>query len=156
MKKYPYNYPLHEGIEYLPDLQIAAIRNSDLILCAKGGNNHEGHNHNDVGSFVFYDGLTPVLIDVGIDTYTRFTFDKKYRYDKIRWTQSIYHNLPVVNGVAERYGSEFCADSFAAKEDRIEVSFANAYPDEAGIKELYREALLSDKGISITDSFEFA
>lgn len=156
MKKYPYNYPLHEGIEYLPDLQIAAIRNGELILCAKGGDNHEGHNHNDVGSFVFYDGLTPILIDVGIDTYTRFTFDKKYRYDKVRWTQSIYHNLPLVNGVAERYGSEFFADSFSAEDDRINVSFASAYPDEAGINELYREALLSDKGISITDSFEFA
>ena len=155
MKKYKYVYPLHDGIEYLPDLQIAAIRKGELVLCAKGGNNREGHNHNDVGTFVFYDGLTPVLIDVGIDTYTRFTFDKKYRYDKIRWTQSTYHNLPVVNGVAQRYGGEFCADSFAVGEDSIEISFAGAYPDESGLSKLCREVLLSESGLGITDSFEF-
>lgn len=45
---------------------------------------------------------TPILIDAGVGTYTRQTFSNE-RYSI--WTmQSNYHNLPMINGVPEKYG----------------------------------------------------
>ncbi len=76
----------------------APDRGSSLgwYLAAKGRYNAESHNHNDVGSFIVAVGGQPLLIDVGVETYTKNTFSAA-RYDI--WTmQSEYHNLPVVDG----------------------------------------------------------
>jgi hypothetical protein len=98
IEKYSVSYPLHEKVEYLPDMELAVLRNGEMTLSAKGGFNREHHNHNDVGSFSLYYGTSPILVDIGISTYTKFTFDKTTRYTMIPWTRSAYHNLPLVNG----------------------------------------------------------
>jgi hypothetical protein len=54
-----------------------------LFLAAKGGHNAESHNHNDMGSFNLYIDQQPIIIDLGVGTYTRQTFSSE-RY-KI-WT----------------------------------------------------------------------
>lgn len=155
IERYPVSLPIHSAAEYLPDLQIASVRGGDMFLCVKGGCNGESHNHNDVGSFVLYDGVTPVLIDVGINTYTKYTFNAEYRYTYIPWTRSSYHNLPVVNGVEEHYGGHFRADSFTVREDGVDVSFASAYESAAGISSLTRETAVTEKGMTCTDCFTF-
>lgn len=146
--------PVHGELEYLPELEVASIRRGELFLAVKGGHNHEHHNHNDVGSFVLYDGITPILIDVGIGVYTRFTFDNSTRYSMIPWTQSHYHNLPVINGIEQKYGDQFRSSGFEAKNGIITVSFANAYPEKAGINEAIREMYLTDGGMALTDRFD--
>ena len=153
---YPITYPIHDPVEILPDLEIAAIRSGDFCLNAKGGSNGDSHNHNDVGSYTLYDGETPILIDVGICTYTRFTFRPEYRYSMIPWTRTLYHNLPLPNGVEQKAGDEFRTDSFSAREGEINVSFAKAYPDEAGIRTLTRSLTLCEQGLTCTDRFAFA
>ena len=152
---YPVSYPLHEPFEYLPELQLASVRRGDMALFLKGGHNAESHNHNDVGSILFYDGATPVFIDVGINTYTRFTFDNRYRYTLIPWTRTAYHNLPLVNGREQSHGRDFRCEEFSASAERLLLSFAAAYPAEAGISGLTREAVLTENGMSCTDTFSF-
>ena len=65
-----------------------------LFLSAKGGHNDEGHNHNDIGTFVVALDGDPVLVDVGVGEYDRATFGPD-RYSI--WTmRSAYHNLPQI------------------------------------------------------------
>ena len=156
MEEYEPTYPLHGSLEYLPCLELAVLRRGDLILSAKGGFNNESHNHNDVGSITFYDGATPVLIDVGINTYTRFTFQNSTRYTFIPWTQARNHNIPMVNGEDQPFGKEFCADRFEATEEKIEISFAGAYSPKAGLMHLNRTVCLEEDGMCCTDCFAFA
>lgn len=147
-------YPLHDELELLSDLQQASLRKGALFLSAKGGHNSESHNHNDVGSFTFYDGHTAVLIDVGAAAYTRFTFSN-LRYTVIPWTQSQNHNLPVVNDVQQQAGAEFLADGFSAQNGKIEISFAKAYPAESSLTKLKRTLTLHDNGMVCEDAFQF-
>lgn len=156
METYPVTYPLHGEVEYLPDLQIAGVRHGEWFLFAKGGNNDEQHNHNDVGSIAIYDGETPVLVDVGIGVYNRYTFEPETRYTLIPWTRSQNHNLPLINNIEQKEGAEFRADSFSVEQGRIAISFADAYPSAAGIKELTRTLTLTEGGITCTDRFAFA
>ena len=72
----------------------------------------------------------------------------------IPWTQSPYHNLPVINGVAQKYGNQFRSSGFEAEDGRITVSFANAYPEKAGINSAVREVYLTDCGMVLTDRFD--
>ena len=153
IQEYPVSKPLHGTLECLPDMQLAVLRKGEMILSAKGGFNQEHHNHNDVGSFALNDGFTPLLVDTGICTYTRFVFQGSTRYTMIPWTQSSYHNLPMVNGAAQLYGKQFRADDFFADEEKIAISYASAYPEEAGIAKLDRSLHLTDTGLACTDRF---
>ena len=141
------------SLQYLPDLQIAALREGAWIAGVKGGNNGEFHNHNDVGSFLLYENGTPVLVDAGVGDYTRQTFGKE-RYTI--WTmQSGYHNLPTVNGVDQKDGWKFRTRSFAAEEGCAKVSFASAYEESAGLTELTRTVTLDENGATVIDCFAF-
>ena len=156
MESYPVTYPLHGTLECLPDMQLAVLRRGDWICSVKGGHNRESHNHNDVGSLELYHGVTPVLVDVGINTYTRFTFTTETRYTMIPWTQSAYHNLPLCNGEGQAFGREYRADGFEVREGSVSVSFARAYAPEAGVAGLTREVTLTEGGMTYTDRFVFA
>ncbi|MCX6624562.1 MAG: heparinase II/III family protein, partial [Acidobacteria bacterium] len=85
-------------------IQVMAARRKEgsaegLYLAAQGGHNMESHNHNDVGNFIVYADGKPVIIDIGVETYSAKTFSAQ-RYDI--WTmQSAWHNLPTVDGVMQ-------------------------------------------------------
>lgn len=155
LERYPVTRPIHGAVELLPDMELAVLRKGDWALSAKGGHNEESHNHNDVGSFTLYDGTTPVLIDVGINTYTRFTFSSDTRYTMIPWTRTRNHNLPLINENEQKAGKEFRADRFEVEEERVEISFADAYPSESGVKALTRTLMLNENGIAFADRFSF-
>ena len=156
MDGYTVSDKIHEPLELLPDMQLAVLRRGDMALAVKGGFNNESHNHNDVGSISLYDGSTPVLVDVGINTYTRFTFDNRYRYTVVPWTQTSYHNLPLIGDVGQCIGENRRADCFEASEEQVKVSFAGTYPDGAGILSLCRIAAWSENGVTVTDSFKLS
>ena len=80
---------------WYPETEVCYMRNkTGFFVAAKGGNNAESHNHNDVGSFELYIDQTPMIIDAGVGAYTRQTFSSE-RY-AIWNTQSNYHNLPII------------------------------------------------------------
>jgi hypothetical protein len=147
---------------WLPELQVMGARSSDktvkgFYVAAKGGHNAESHNHNDVGNFVVYYDGSPVIIDVGVETYTAKTFSND-RYSI--WTmQSGYHNLPTINGVMQKDGREYQASDvkFAAddKSVRFSLDIARAYPPEAKVKSWTR-AIMLDRGkdVVVDDRYE--
>lgn len=119
-------------------------RDRHFALAVKAGDNDDSHNHNDTGSLILYRDGRPVLIDVGVETYSAKTFSKD-RYSI--WTmQSSYHNLPEINGVMQSAGAKYRAEdvtySFSEKEAKISMDIAKAYPEEAGIDSYRREVVL--------------
>ncbi|MBX3082346.1 MAG: heparinase II/III family protein [Anaerolineae bacterium] len=155
-------YPPQPRDVYLPVIEVMVARDQErstrgLYVAAKGGHNNESHNHNDIGEFVVYrDGL-PLLIDAGVETYSRKTFSPQ-RYEI--WTmQSAYHSLPTIDGVQQSPGVEFAARnvSYQAEADHAAFSLdiAGAYPMEAGIKRWQRTVRL-DRGHAVTveDDYE--
>ena len=147
---------------WFPELQVMAARSlagstEGLYLAAKGGHNDESHNHNDVGSFVVYADGEPVLIDVGVETYTAKTFSSK-RYEI--WTmQSAFHNLPTVNGVMQKNGRAFRARDVAYKAEGgravFSLDIAPAYPPEARVKSWKRRLSLErGKRVVVEDRYD--
>lgn len=126
---------------WFPDIQVMGARDKEssrkgLYLAAKGGNNEESHNHNDIGNFVVFADCEPAIIDIGVETYTKKTFSAN-RYDL--WTmQSAYHNLlPTVNGIMQNNGIEFKAKNvlYKATDKKITYSLdiSSSYPTSSGI-----------------------
>jgi hypothetical protein len=142
---------------WLPDLQFMAARSAagsseGLYLSAFGGHNAQSHNHNDVGNFVVYADGKPVLIDVGVETYTAKTFSAK-RYEI--WTmQSGYHNLPTINGIMQKEGSAFRAREVRydtdARRARLSMDIASAYPSEAQVDRYVRTVSLDRRARTVT------
>ena len=144
---------------YYPSVGLFISRDSNLYLAVKAGDNADSHNHNDTGSITVYKNGKPLLIDVGVENYTKKTFSPE-RYDI--WTmQSAYHNLPTINGFMQKDGTEYRATdvdySFGTSESRISMELSHAYPDEAGITSYIRNArLLKGNEIVIEDLYIYS
>ena len=143
------------------DMQVMAARAQEgsaegLFVSAYASHNGTNHNHNDVGSFIVYADGHPMIVDVGVGTYTAKTFGAG-RYDI--WTmQSAYHSLPTVNGIMQQNGAIFASRNVAYKMDNtfaeLTMDIAGAYPPEAGIVSWARTVRLNrGKDIRVTDSF---
>lgn len=134
-------------------------RNTSLALAVKAGDNDDSHNHNDTGSFTVYKNGLPLLIDIGVESYTKKTFSPK-RYEI--WTmQSGFHNLPVIEGLDQKAGAEYKASKtevFLPDKDGsgdspcISMNLETAYPLKAPL--FYRrkiEFLKKENRIILTD-----
>lgn len=141
--------------EWYPDTQHAVLRNDRLwFLGAKAGHNDESHNHNDVGSGIFFIEYCPVLIDPGVATYGKNTFGKnRYKQWNVR---SEWHNLPLINGMVQHQGREYAASNTVCdiKKNTFSTDFAGAYPKEAGCRSWHRTYKLAKKDLTITDKFD--
>jgi len=129
---------------------------SGFYVAAKGGYNNESHNHNDVGTFSLYLHSVPIIIDAGVGTYTRQTFSNE-RYSI--WTmQSNYHNLPMINGVSQKFGSEYKATGvvFDSKKFTFSANIAAAYPKEACVDKWIRSYTLQNNQLKINDFFRLS
>ncbi len=143
--------PVTKADVFLPSIGLLVARDTHFALAAKAGDNGDSHNHNDVGSVIVYKDGRPVLIDVGVETYTQKTFSAQ-RYDI--WTmQSAFHNLPSFDGVMQRDGETFAGREVAVELGEravsMEMDIAGAYPAEAGVRS-YRRIVRFDKGHGIT------
>lgn len=150
---------------WLPHLQVMVARDAagtgmGFFVAAKGGHNHEsGHNHNDCGSFLAALDGWPLLIDLGVESYTAKTFSPQ-RYEI--WTmQSQWHNLPTVNGVMQADGREFAARDVVYRATDAEASLSldlvRAYPAAAAIVSWHRTIELQrGRAVVITDNCELS
>lgn len=132
---------------------VFLARDPIYCLAVKAGDNDDSHNHNDTGSFTIYKNGRPMLIDVGVESYTRQTFSPE-RYEI--WTmQSRYHNLPSFQGIIQSPGAQYKAHDvtweFLPDRSQISMDLAAAYDDDR-IQSYCRTAVLH-KGshIAITD-----
>ena len=154
----PADFCKKDKTTWLHGLKIMVARqteksNEGLCLAIKGGHNDESHNHNDVGSFIAYDDGKPLFIDIGTETYTKFTFHPDHRY-KIWYITSAYHNLPTIGGVMQHQGRAFASSDEVFDEEKksLSIELKNAYPAEANITSFVRQASISDEGIKILDT----
>ena len=136
---------------WLKDLEVLTAREkegaaSGLFLAAKGGNNAESHNHNDVGNFIIYKDGTPMIVDAGVGVYTRQTFSSE-RY-KLWYMQSDWHNCPTINGVMQQVGRTYEATSVTSRTNgsvtRLSMNIAPAYPEAAEVN-LWNRTLSFDQ-----------
>jgi hypothetical protein len=146
---------------WISDIQVMTSRSAGgLYLAAHGGHNAESHNHNDVGDFIVYADGKPMIVDAGRGNYTARTFSSK-RYE-LWFTQSNYHNLPVINGFGQKEGRDFEAKNvscqISAKESVLKMDLADAYPKEAAIKKWQRSISLQKEKekIILSDDYELS
>lgn len=130
---------------WISDVQVLTARSErGLFLGTHGGHNAESHNHNDVGDFVIYADGQPMIVDAGSGTYTSRTFSSK-RYD-LWFTQSNYHNLPIINGRGQSAGRDFGAGNVSCRitpeASVLTMDIAAAYPREAGVTTWNRRVTL--------------
>ncbi|SCD21015.1 Hypothetical protein PSM36_2210 [Proteiniphilum saccharofermentans] len=148
---------------YFSDREIVIARENEgttsgFYFAAKGGNNAESHNHNDVGTCILFFNGKPVLVDVGVGTYTAKTFsDQRYKI----WTmQSEYHNLPVINGFGQTPGRKFEAknSNYELKGNKsfFSTDIAGAYSQEAKVNKWIRSYTLdiSNRYFRISDNYQ--
>ncbi|RED47805.1 heparinase II/III domain-containing protein [Seonamhaeicola aphaedonensis] len=151
--------PVFKTPEYswYPKTEYCFMSNEEgLFLATKGGYNQENHNHNDVGSFMFYVNATPIFIDTGVGSYTAKTFGPD-RYTI--WTmQSNYHNVPMINGVAQSPGAIFKATNtrFNKNKKTFTTDISKAYPESAEVTSWIRNYQLKKDGLTIKDKFSLS
>lgn len=147
--------PEHEirPFTWYPETEFCYLSAKEgIFLAAKGGYNDESHNHNDAGTCSVWFNQTPILIDAGVGTYTRKTFSSE-RYT-IWSMQSNYHNLPMINGVSQKYGKKYKATEVKAWKNGFSANIVTAYPKEAKAKKWTRSYKINNRQVQINDSFE--
>lgn len=133
LRETPYN-PLRSWYERAGILvsRPAAKGACRLSIAAKGGNNAENHNHNDVGSYdVVYDGLLMTGDQGGPNSYPGDYFnagaERKYKI-KGSWG----HPVPVVDGEEQQTGKSaqgiVLRKSFTDTKDVLSIDLKSAYP----------------------------
>ena len=140
---------------FYSSIGLFIARNELFCLAVKAGDNNDNHNHNDTGSITLYKNGKPILVDVGVESYTQKTFSSR-RYEI--WTmQSGYHNLPTIDGLDQHNGADYRAadvnTSLTEAQAAISMELAQAYPfPEKGRS--YRRSVVFDKKnsrITLTD-----
>lgn len=138
---------------YLENVQWYIKKNENYYFAAKGGNNGESHNHNDLGTFILDNGYTSIAADLGCGEYTKEYFGNG-RYD-IFVNNSFSHNVPIINGKGQEAGSEYFALVLSHGEDEFVLDIKNAY-NIATLSKARRKFKFYKNYIIIEDEFEFS
>lgn len=127
-------------------------RTKNYGFAAKGGNNNEHHNHNDVGTFIFAKDGKQLITDMGRGAYTKQYFRNETRYGFIECS-SLGHCVPYFDDdKIQKLGKEFSADSYSFEPGYFAFDMAKAYGDES-VKEIKREFRTYDDNVTVTDTF---
>ena len=138
---------------YYPSAGLFLTRNEVFSLAVKAGDNNDSHNHNDVGSLILYKNGRPILVDIGVESYTQKTFSAD-RYSL--WTlQSGYHNLPAIEGMDQQAGADYCAAQVVTSMNQngsssISMEISGAYPLPARTCSYHRSVVLDKTADCIT------
>ena len=143
---------------YLENSQIMVASNGKWFVAAKGGNNAESHNHNDIGNFIVYHNNQPVVIDLGRDTYTSQSFSSR-RFELMN-CRSAYHNVPIINGMEQKDGKKYRADKVShvadASESSLTLNLEKAYTDAAHVDSWKRTITLDREydWVEVTEQYK--
>ncbi|MCM3626588.1 hypothetical protein M3194_04315 [Paenibacillus glycanilyticus] len=152
------------GSSYLADAQWLISRVSSEAgsfgFAAKGGHNHEPHNHIDVGHFILIADDDPAFaVDLGSGEYTAQYFGEgRYEYE---CTGAQGHSLPIVKGQLQAVGAESAAVvtriELGETVDRFGLELVACYPD-SGMASYKRQFAWHKSGLpelDLTDTFQF-
>jgi hypothetical protein len=148
------NPDTNDCAEYFAENAEWLVKRGDAYgFAAKGGNNNEHHNHNDVGSFIFAKDGKQLLVDLGPGKYTKQYFRNDTRYSHVECS-SLGHSVPFFGECVQKTGKEYRATSIEYNPGFFALDIANAY-DVPDLKSLKREFTLSDDSVSLTDTFDY-
>lgn len=142
------------GEKYFSDAQWYINKQKHFVFAAKGGNNGEPHNHNDIGSFIIASGNNQLITDFGAGEYTRDYFNDETRYD-IFCVSSKGHSVPIVEEKHQKNGGEYRAEVLKSDNNTFKLDISGAY-DIIQLKSLIREFKISENKILLRDVFEFS
>lgn len=139
---------------FFPSTGIAVMRGGGFDVAVRAGANGGSHSHNDTGSVIVWRHGRPVLIDPGVEAYTRQTFSPQ-RYEL--WPmQSSWHNLPDFDGVMQRETPDCRAErvhvEFGEDVSRMTADLTHAWPVEAGLRSYVRTVTLRKRADSETEA----
>lgn len=144
---------------WYPSVGLRVCRAGVFTVGIKAGGNDDSHNHNDTGSVTLYKDGQPLLIDIGVETYSKKTFSPD-RYDI--WTmQSCWHNLPRFYGVDgtaydQKAGAVYSAKDVELLPDGLAMDIAPAYGSVAGLGFYRRRAVLNANGFTLADDTDYS
>lgn len=131
-------------------------------VSAKGGNNAENHNHNDVGSYAVVVGTETMAGDQGGPLSYPADYFKAGAYDKYKIKGSYGHPVPFVNGIAQHDGKDAHGQvnqsNFTDIKDIFTIEISSAYADST-LKKLERSFVYdrtSSGSFTVKDTFEFS
>lgn len=156
IRNYDRSKPAVKKDIFYESVGLLIARDETYFLAVKAGGNADSHNHNDTGSITVYKDGQPMLIDVGVETYSRKTFSPQ-RYEI--WTmQSRYHNVLNFGDAMQKDGAEYRAEmknvSFAEDSASIEMELAGAYPEGTVNSYIRKVEFLKGKEICVTDTVD--
>lgn len=136
---------------FFPSLGVWIARGRDQRgnlweVAAKGGNNAEHHNHNDVGNFIVVVNSVRLITEIGMPEYNGQYFSpRRYEFAAAR---SLGHSLPLINGCEQRDGEDAHGDVLLAQTEgdtpEFRAELSTAYPAQAGC-EHYERTVRLDK-----------
>lgn len=143
---------------WYPSVGLRVCRAGCHTVGIKAGANADSHNHNDTGSVTLYKDGHPLLIDIGVETYSKKTFSPQ-RYEI--WTmQSCWHNLPRFLGKDGTAYDQHDGQQYAAREVKVldcglAMDIAPAYGTVPGLGYYRRTARLTENGLTLIDETDY-
>jgi len=104
-------------------------------FAAKGGNNNEPHNHNDLGHFLLHYNRENIFIDLGSPEYVKEYFIDETRYNFLT-ASSLGHSVPVINGNEQSFGKEHFTDLIKYESTKHDTLFKLNMKKAYGCQEL--------------------
>lgn len=151
-EKYFTEIKSNEEAYFLPNAEWLIKASPRLAFAAKGGNNGEPHNHNDVGEFIIAAGDKQELCDLGAGEYTRQYFSAE-RYS-IFCNSSFGHSVPFFDGVPQGEGAEhFGKSTYENGVFTIDITAAYDFP---ALDSAIRKFTAKDDKITLSDSFSLS
>ena len=132
----------------------------DLGLAVKAGNNGDagGHSHNDNGTYYVATKGVPLVVDPGMEIYTRDSFGP-HRFESMMMN-SYGHDVPYIGGMLQKGGREamgqITGTSFTDDKDTLTLDLTSSYNVPSLIKVTRTYVLDRSKpAVEITDTADF-
>ncbi len=131
---------------YFEDAGVLIARDERFFMAVIGGDSADPHGHNDKGNVIVFKNGKPLLIDAGVEAYTKKTFSPE-RYTL--WTmRSSHHNVMNFGDVEQAHGAEYYASVLEEHHDEtvasITLALEHAY-QESAVEQYHRKVTL-EKG----------
>ncbi|MBR5140133.1 MAG: heparinase II/III family protein [Clostridia bacterium] len=122
-------------------------------FAAKGGDNAEFHNHNDIGHFIYATDGKQIFCDLGAGVYEKKYFGP-HRYECLE-PNARCHSVPIIDGTLQQPGKQFKSRDFKFENGVLTLDISRAYGIFDEDERIDRRFDFSEGGVKLTDRFTF-